>query len=45
LEGSIVKGVLEVFITEIVGLEVVHPEEVPGPHAEEFPENWYGETM
>ncbi len=45
LEGSIVKGVLEIFITEIKGIEVIHPEsEVVDPHAEEFPENWYEET-
>lgn len=45
LEGSIVKGVLEIFITEITGIEVIHPEvEVTDPHAEQFPENWYVET-
>lgn len=45
VEGSIVKGVLEIFITEITGIEVIHPqEEVIDPHAEQFPENWYEET-
>jgi len=45
LEGSIVKGVLEVFITEIEGIEVMHPEEAEAdPNAQEFPENWYRET-
>jgi len=45
VEGSIVKGVLEIFITEITGIDVIYPEaEVIDPHAEEFPENWYEET-
>ena len=45
LQGSIVKGVLEIFITEITGIEVIHPQGVmPDKHAEEFPENWYEET-
>ncbi len=45
LEGSIVKGVLEIFITEITGIDVIYPEAVVlDPHAEEFPENWYEET-
>ena len=44
LEGSIVKGVVEIFITEITGIEVIYPEaEMPDPHAEQFPENWYRE--
>lgn len=44
LEGSIVKGVLEIFITEITGIDVIFPEaEVIDPHAEQFPENWYKE--
>jgi predicted DNA-binding protein with PD1-like motif len=44
LPGSIVKGVVECFITEIVGIDVLYPEgEMPDPHAEEFPENWYKE--
>ena len=42
LDGSLVKGVCEVFITEILGIDVLYPHgEVPDPHAEEFPENWY----
>ena len=42
LEGSIVKGVVEVFITEILGIDVLYPTEKPvDPHADEFPENWY----
>ena len=42
LDGSIVKGVCEVFITEILGIEVLYPQgKLPSPHAEEFPENWY----
>ena len=45
LEGSIVKGVVEVFITEILGIDVLYPEEeIIDPHAEEFPENWYKEV-
>jgi predicted DNA-binding protein with PD1-like motif len=45
LEGSIVKGVVEVFITEILGIDVLYPSEKPlDPHAEEFPENWYQEV-
>lgn len=45
LEGSIVKGVVEVFITEILGIDVLYPtEELIDPHAEEFPENWYQEV-
>jgi predicted DNA-binding protein with PD1-like motif len=42
LEGSIVKGVVQVFITEILGIDVLYPSEKPiDPHADEFPENWY----
>ena len=42
LKGSLVKGVVEIFITEILGIDVLYPEgEVIDPHAEEFPENWY----
>ena len=42
LEGSLVKGVCEVFITEILGIDVLYPHgQVPDPHAAEFPENWY----
>lgn len=44
LDGSIVKGVCEVFITEILGIDVLYPEgTVFSEHAEEFPENWYKE--
>ena len=46
LDGSIVKGVVEVFITEILGIDVLYPEgEMLHPHAEEFPENWYKEVV
>ena len=42
LEGSIVKGVVELFVTEIEGIDVMYPE---GTQPEEdFPENWYKET-
>lgn len=42
--GSIVKGVLEVFITEIEGIEVLFPSGWrPVGFADEFPENWYKE--
>ena len=45
VEGSIVKGVLEIFITEITGIDVIYPEaEVIDPLAAQFPENWYEET-
>ena len=45
LEGSIVKGVCEVFIAEILGIDVLHPQgKLPDPHAEEFPESWYKEV-
>ena len=45
LEGSIVKGVVECFITEILGIDVLYPSEKPiDPHADEFPENWYQEV-
>ncbi|HDQ72171.1 MAG TPA: DNA-binding protein [Chloroflexi bacterium] len=44
LDGSIVKGVIEFFITEIKGIDVLYPEgEMIDPHAEAFPENWYKE--
>lgn len=37
LEGSIVRGAFEVFITELTGIEVLY-----GPKTESsFPENWY----
>ena len=45
LEGTIVKGVVEVFITEILSIDVLYPEGVSGNiHMEEFPENWYHEV-
>lgn len=45
VEGSIVKGVLEIFITEITGIDVIYPEaEVIDPLAAQFPENWYEQT-
>ncbi len=43
LRGSIVKGVVEVFITEILGIDVLYPTGVD-PHTDEFPENWYQEV-
>lgn len=43
LEGSIVKGVCEVYVTEILGIDVLWPSDID-PHAEEFPENWYKEV-
>lgn len=43
-EGSLVKGVLEIFITEIEGIEVMFPSGWrPVGFADEFPENWYKE--
>ena len=45
LDGSIVKGVCEVFIQEVAGIDVLYPGGVaPAKHAEEFPENWYQEV-
>lgn len=45
LEGCIVKGVCEVFITEILGIDVLPPEgRMADPHAQEYPENWYREV-
>jgi len=45
LDGSIVKGVVEVFITEILGLDVLYPtQKQVDPHTDEFPENWYQEV-
>ncbi len=42
VSGSIVKGVVECFITEIEGIDVLYPEGATiDPHAEAFPENWY----
>lgn len=40
LQGSIVKGVFEFFLTELEGIDVIY-----GPRfGENFPENWYRET-
>jgi predicted DNA-binding protein with PD1-like motif len=45
LDGSIVKGVVALFITEVTGIDVLYPEGATlDPHAEEFPENWYREV-
>lgn len=45
LDGTIVKGVVEVFITEILGIDVLFPSgQMIDPHADEFPENWYKEV-
>ena len=41
IDGSIVKGVCEVFITEVDGIDVLYPSEYVSKHAEEFPESWY----
>lgn len=41
LEGSIVKGALEFFITEVEGIDVLY-----GPRfGNDFPENWYREVQ
>lgn len=42
LEGSLVKGCCEVFVTEILGIDVLYPHDTPpDPYAAQFPENWY----
>jgi predicted DNA-binding protein with PD1-like motif len=41
VEGTIVKGVLAVFITEITGIEVILPSH---DRDQQAPENWYKET-
>ncbi len=41
LEGSRVKGVVELFVTEVKGIDVLYPEE--SQPEEDFPENWYEE--
>ncbi|MCR4433843.1 MAG: DNA-binding protein [Caldiserica bacterium] len=44
-QGSIVKGVLECFITEIEGIEVLYPTSwLKGERTDEYPENWYREV-
>ncbi len=41
-EGTIVKGVVELYITEIKGIEVVYPQDwLSGKRPDLFPENWY----
>ncbi|MCX5974642.1 MAG: DNA-binding protein [Coprothermobacterota bacterium] len=40
-KGSIVKGVVECFITEILGIDVLAPS--ADNRADEYPENWYQE--
>jgi predicted DNA-binding protein with PD1-like motif len=43
-EGTIVKGVLEVFITELLGIDVLFPSTVlKDPLTHGAPENWYKE--
>lgn len=42
-EGSIVKGVCAVYVTEILGIEVLWPSDID-PRTDEFPENWYKEV-
>jgi predicted DNA-binding protein with PD1-like motif len=44
LKGSIVKGVCEVFITEILGIDLSLPSENPADsNAQGYPENWFKE--
>jgi predicted DNA-binding protein with PD1-like motif len=44
-EGTIVKGVLQVFITEILGINVLYPSIIlKDPLAHGAPENWYKEV-
>lgn len=41
IEGSIVKGVFQLFVTELVGIDVLY-----GPtHDDGFPENWYRKVI
>ena len=43
-EGSIVKGVVQVFITELLGIDVLYPSRVlKDPLTHGAPENWYKE--
>jgi len=42
-EGTVVKGVLEVFITEILGIDVLLPSDYD-PESDVAPESWYKET-
>jgi hypothetical protein len=42
VEGTIVKGVCQFFVTELLDIDVLYPRgEAPNPHAAQFPENWY----
>jgi predicted DNA-binding protein with PD1-like motif len=42
-EGTVVKGVLEVFITEILGIDVLLPSDYD-PESDVAPESWYKEV-
>jgi predicted DNA-binding protein with PD1-like motif len=43
-DGTIVKGVLACYITEILGIDVLYPSNWrPVGFADEYPENWYQE--
>jgi hypothetical protein len=42
VEGTIVKGVCQFFVTELLDIDVLYPHgEAPPPHAAQFPKNWY----
>ena len=43
-DGTIVCGVMQVFITELLGIEYLSPSLDPYGEADTFPENWYSET-
>jgi predicted DNA-binding protein with PD1-like motif len=48
-DGTIVKGVLACYITEILGIDVLYPGDwrpdgYACPYANEYPENWYQEV-
>ncbi|MGD2201553.1 MAG: DNA-binding protein [Candidatus Bathyarchaeota archaeon] len=42
-EGTVVKGVLEIFITEILGIDVLLPSDYD-PESDSAPESWYREV-
>lgn len=45
VEGTIVKGVLECFITEILDIDVMYPQDwLDGTRPDPFPESWYKST-
>jgi predicted DNA-binding protein with PD1-like motif len=45
LEGSIVKGAFELFVTEILGIDVLYPTDwLNGTNRIAFPESWYQPT-